>query len=164
MEKITIKPLVTRETPRQILEEDYPSHKWPISGGWGYTEDEACVVELDTEIDGVPFEYEFLRYRTYEELIVFKPRGEGYAGIDIKPQSQLTIHKGNKHYDKVTFKVTAFPEKDWDMLKEDWDSHNGYKDDIEGGTKHLSLRMSKMVSYETVGYFDITRFFGKRGI
>ena len=97
-------------------------------------------------------------------MIVFRPRGEGYAGIDIKPQKQFTIHKGNKHYDKVIVKVTAFHEKDWDILKEDWETHNGYKDDIEGGIKHLSLRMSKMVTYETVGYFDITNFFGKRGI
>ena len=48
-----IKKLQTRESARQILSEDYPRHEWPISGGWGYTQEDAVVLEVDNEGDGV---------------------------------------------------------------------------------------------------------------
>jgi len=153
--------LRTRETPRQIMEEDYPRHPWPISGGWGYDESDPCVIELDTEEEGVAFEHEFILYRTYEELIVFRPKGEGYAGINVKAGMQALMNKDGRHYDRVEYTVTAFPETDWNALKEDWESHGGYKGDPEGGLKHLMLRQSKIVTFKTVGYFDISRFFGK---
>jgi len=76
--------LRTRETPCQILSEDFPSHNWQISGGWGYDKENAVVIELDNESDGVAMEYKFLEYRTYEELIIFKPKSEQMAGIKLK--------------------------------------------------------------------------------
>ena len=48
-----IQKLQTRESARQILSEDFPRHEWPISGGWGYTQDDAVVLEVDNEGDGV---------------------------------------------------------------------------------------------------------------
>jgi len=155
--------LVTRESPFQILSEDYPKHDWPISGGWGYDESSPCVIELDTECKGVPFEREFILYRAYEELIVFRPRGEGYAGITVKLDLQSLLNINGRNYDKVDYTISAWKESDWEMLKEDWENHNGYKGDAEGAMKHLMIRLSKKVSYKTTGFFDITRFFGKAG-
>ena len=73
--------LHTRETPVQILSEDYPKHEWPISGGWGYTQEDAVVIETEDGSKGVPLEYKFLEYRTYEEMIIFQPKNARYAGF-----------------------------------------------------------------------------------
>ena len=74
-----IEKLITKESPKQILSEDFPKHDWPISGGWGYTQENAVVVEADNEFDGVGLEYKFLEYRSYEEAIIFRPKGSRLA-------------------------------------------------------------------------------------
>ena len=154
--------LVTKETPLQILSEDYPLHQWPISGGWGYTKDDAVVIELDNSNDGVAFEYKFMQYRSFEEGIVFMPKGQRLAGFNFETKMQCLLSgKDGRHYDRIVMEVTVFREEDFDFLKNDWESHNGYEDDLEGKMEHLLLAESKRIRYEIEGYFDITRFFGK---
>lgn len=64
-----IQKLETVKSPKQILSEDFPEHDWPISGGWGYSMDDAVVIAADNEFSGVHMEYKFLEYRSYEEVI-----------------------------------------------------------------------------------------------
>ena len=151
----------TKETPRQILEEDYPKHSWPVRGGWGYDENEMVVIELDNEADGVALERQFIKYRTYEELIVFRPENRRMAGICAKKGKQVLMSINGKDCDKISYTVTAYRENDFNRLKADWEAHNGYADDEEGLKKHLAWRESIKISYETVCYFDISAFLGK---
>ena len=158
-----IMKLLTKETPRQILEEDFPRHEWPISGGWGYTEKDAVVLEIDNEGDGVNLEYKFLQYRTFEECIIFRPKGRQLAGLRFETLRQSLVGGENgKLYDCVTQRVQAFMESDFDFLKRDWEMHDAYKGDIEGRMKHLALAASKRISFEITGWFDISHFYGRR--
>ena len=157
-----IKKLITKESPKQILSEDFPKHRWPISGGWGYTQDDAVVIELDSSWEGVSFEYKYLEYRTYEEAIIFRPKGQQLAGFRFEKDMQSLVGGSDgKSYDRVTIKVTAYTEEDFAYLKYDWESHNAYEDDEEGKQKHLELADSKKIQYEVCGWFDITKFYGK---
>ena len=107
--------LLTKETPRQILETHFPKHEWPISGGWGYTKEDAVVLEVDNEGIGVDLECQFLQYRTYEETIVFRPRGRKLAGLRFETLRQyLVAGENGKHYDCVTQRVHAFMERDFE--------------------------------------------------
>lgn len=158
-----IMKLLTKETPRQILEEDFPRHEWPISGGWGYTEKDAVVLEIDNEGDGVNLEYKFLQYRTFEECIIFRPKGRQLAGLRFETLRQSLVGGENgKLYDCVSQRVQAFMESDFDFLKRDWETHDAYKGDIEGRMKHLALAASKRISFEITGWFDISLFYGRR--
>jgi len=63
--------LRTRESPRQIIFEDFKIDL-PISGGWGYDIENACVIDKNdsTVIKGIPFdgvgvEYVFVEKRIY---------------------------------------------------------------------------------------------------
>lgn len=157
-----IMKLETLESPRQILSEDFPRHQWPISGGWGYTKDSAVVLEIDDADDGIAIEYKFLEYRSYEEGIIFRPKGQQMAGFRFKNKMQYLIHDDDgKPYDHVVMEVTAYKENDYNFLSDDWEQHNGYEGDPDGMNKHLQLADSKMIRYEIEGYFDISRFFGK---
>lgn len=157
-----IRKIVTRESPKQILSEDFPKHDWPVSGGWGYTQDNAAVINVDHSAEGVALEYKFLEYRTYEEAIIFRPKGSQLAGIrfDNKKQS-IIFGSGGRQYDLVTMTVSAYTEDDYCFLKQDFDNHDGYKNDDEGFLKHLKQAESKRIRYEIEGWFDITNFFGK---
>ena len=74
--------LKTRETPREIIEADFPRlGKLPISGGWGYGQPTACFIDKDDPcvdpnmpFDGVAIEHVFAERRLYEEQIVFRPK------------------------------------------------------------------------------------------
>lgn len=154
-----VRKLITRETPHQILSEDYPNHWWPISGGWGYTQREAVVLEVDSSADGAALEYKFLQYRTFEEAIVFRPKGERLAGFRFENGSQaMIIGEDGKTYDKISMIASAFKEDDFDFLKNDYETHNGYENDPEGYEKHMKLAESKKIKYEVEAWFDISRF------
>ena len=79
--------LFTKESPRRIIFEDFKIDL-PISGGWGYDFNTACVIEKNdpSVVQGVPFdwmsiEYAFIEKRIYEEMIIFRNVKEKFAGI-----------------------------------------------------------------------------------
>ncbi len=156
-----IQKLQTRESARQILSEDFPRHEWPISGGWGYTQDDAVVLEVDNEGDGVALEYKFLQYRSFEEGIVFRPKGYRLAGFRFAMRNQALCKKDGKSYDRIIMTVSAYTEEDFEFLKNDFEGNDGYINDPDGFKRHQELAQSKRISYEVTGWFDITRFFGK---
>ena len=157
-----IKKLLTRETPKQILSEDFPKRQWPISGGWGYSQENAVVVEVENSWDGVSFEYKYLEYRTYEDAIIFRPKGQQLAGFRFEKEKQSLVHGSDgKSYDRVTVKVSAYTEEDFAYFKNDWDSHNGYENDEAGKARHLQIAESKVIKYDVTRWFDISKFYGK---
>lgn len=158
-----VKKLNTSMSPRNILTEDFPKHQWPISGGWGYTMDDAVILELDNEYDGVAFEYKFVEYRSYEEAIIFRSREDRLAGFRFKGNRQALVHgKDGKVYDKLEITVSAFLEEDLKYLQNDWQEHNGFKDDEDGKQRHLKMFDSKVIKYTVTCWFDITKIFGNK--
>lgn len=152
--------LSTDVPPVQILSEHFSNHNWPINGGWGYSKEDAVVLEVDNSRKGINLEYRYLEYRTYEEAIIFRPKGQKLAGFRFERISQrLEGGEGGKHYDVITMKVSAYKEEDFKSLKEDWESNNGFQDDPLKGMEHIMLAKSKLIEYEIIGWFDITRFF-----
>ena len=158
----------SNEAPRQIIFEDYKSldGELPITGGWGYTKDDAVIIDKNGPVvpKGVPFygvgiEYIFVEKRIYEELIIFRLLGEPYAGIRWELiEQRLESHDG-RDYDVLNYEVTAFSEPDWNELKDEWESNNYFNDSLEGFQAHQEKRESKMISYKTEYWFDITSFF-----
>ena len=152
--------LETKVSPRQILSEHFPDHQWPISGGWGYDQEDAVVIEVENGWEGVHLEYEFLKFRTYEEAIFSRHKGKRLAVISVERDMQSLVTGSNgKNYDKITMIVTAFIESDLEFLKKDWEEHNAYEGDEEGKQNHLRLRESKKIQYEVTGWFDISHFY-----
>ena len=164
------KPIIrSRETPRQIIFEDYKSldDELPITGGWGYTQADAVIIDKNDPVvieglpfDGVGIEYIFVEKRIYEELIIFKLLGEPYAGIRWHLIEQNLESPNGKHYDILSYEVTAFSESDFNELKDEFESNNFFKDSPNGLQAHNEKRARKMISFTTEYWFDITSFFG----
>ena len=157
-------------SPREILAADFRSlGELPIHGGWGYTLEEAVVIDKnDPEVPrGVPFhgisiEVVFVEKRIYEELIVCRPPWDRYAGIEwSKLKQELSNHNG-KWYDKLTFEVTAVPDKEWEALKAAWEGPDGYGSPGFDEDAHLKKHESLTIRYVTEYWFDITSFYGMR--
>ena len=125
-----IEQLDIQKTPLEILTV-WSKRQWPVSGGWGYSCEDAVVIELDDERDGVHLEYQFLEARCYLEAMKCASKGVKLDVVKIERKMQkLVFGEGGKSYDKLTMEVTA------------------------------TLDGEKEVKYEGVGWFDISRFFG----
>lgn len=162
--------LRTSESPRDILAADFKSlGELPIRGGWGYVVDDAVIIDKNDPVvpygspfDGVGLEYLFVEKRIYEELIVFRPVDDRYSGICWNLLKQELTTYGNRSLDVLTFEVTALPEKDWEALKEEWESPSGNGSPGFDTDAHLQKRDSRTIRYVTQYFFDITSFLESR--
>lgn len=166
-----LNPIVSRESPRQILAEDYANlgGEMPISGGWGYTQADACVIDKNDPIvdqsapfDGVAIEYSFVQKRSWEEMIIFRDKGEKFAGIDWKLLQQSTHMDGGRVYDRLEFQITAFPQSKWEELKAEWEGPDGHQNPRFDHEAHEKKRAECRISLTREFWFDITSFFGQR--
>lgn len=156
-------------SPREILREHFPNtaNELLIKGGWGYEmKDATIVLEFDPEInpdqrfDGISIENVFIQKRIWEELTFARPEGERFCGIRERKSGQsLHMDSAGTPYDRILVEVSAFREQDWEELKADWESHNGYQNDPEGKARHLSLRAEKEIHFQEEFWFNIENFY-----
>ncbi len=154
--------------PREILQQHFPrtANQCNFSGGWGYDADHATIVkEFDPEInpddkfDGVSLEYAFIDKRIREELIFSRPEGERFEEFDSCTIEQRLMDINGVPHDYILVEVTAYPEKEWNELKADWESHDFYKDDPEGREANLARKEACKITYQAEYYFNISDFF-----
>ncbi|MBO7173999.1 MAG: hypothetical protein J6V64_06720 [Burkholderiaceae bacterium] len=142
----------------QILNEDFQQcRNLVIKGGWGYGPNDAII--LQATLDMVSIEYLIVEKRLYEELIIFRPKGNQYAGIEWHLKNQALKMIDGHHYDHLVFDVTAFHEKDWEYLTQDWSKHQAYVGDSEGLAKHEAEREKRQIHFVTEYWFDISKKF-----
>ncbi len=80
-----------------------------ISGGWGYSIEEATIVHA-TELPLEQFEHTFAMMRAYIEMNMTLSEEERFGSINPKEISRETILDNSKSYDKVTYEITAMKE------------------------------------------------------
>lgn len=164
MRSIEFFNLVTRETPREILEADFPRlAPLPISGGWGYDQSSACIIknpnrgiEPTAQFDWAGLEYVFVEYRLYEELIVFRPAEQKYAGINFELSSQGTMVLAGRRFDVLKFSVTAFLNEDFERLRAAYEGPSGAANPDFDHVAHAALHNSLCCSGEREYWFDVT--------
>lgn len=165
-----INKIETTESPRFILETDFASLRGnlPIRGGWGYSKEDACVIDKDDPtvdpsipFDGVGLEYIFVQYRTYEEMIVTRNDDERFSGIGFNLIKQSLLQDEGRTYDKIDFEITAFTDADWEELREEYQGPNGHGSPNFDLEMHEKKRSEKMIKIESECWFDITSFYKK---
>lgn len=158
--------LLTKESPRQIIFEDFKIDL-PITGGWGYDFETACVIDKNDAtvskaipFNGVSVEYVFVEKRIYEEMIIFRKADEKYSGIRWELRTQELLFKDDKPYDKLVFNVVGFTDEVWSELT------NRFEEIKNSGKLDLlpeldTYRESKAFKFIKEYYFDITSFYGQ---
>ena len=158
--------LITKESPRQIIFEDFKIDL-PIKGGWGYDFDSACIIDKNdsTVIKGMPFdgvgiEYIFVEKRIYEEMIIFRKADEKYSGIKWNLDNQELLFNNDKPYDRLLFNIVGFTDAVWDELT------SRFEEIQKSGKLELidelnAYRESKALRFTREFYFDISSFYGQ---
>jgi hypothetical protein len=169
MEKIraSIKPVRTDQSLRLVLAEDFPSDcaNLPIAGGWGYVRDDPIIFmrnefpPIPPRPDFVSLEHHIAQKIIYEELIIFRQKGDRFSGINLKPFEQRLLEFQGRNYDNLHFAVTCWSDRHWEQLKREWEENDfGFfpKFDREA---HSSKRDASQVTYNREFWFDITEVF-----
>lgn len=158
--------LLTRESPRQIIFEDFKIDL-PITGGWGYDFESACVIDKNDPsvsqvipFNGVSIEYVFVEKRIYEEMIIFREAHEKYSGIRWELEKQELLFKDEKSYDKLIFNVVGFTDEVWGELTARFEKlkNDGRLDLLP---ELDAYRESKAYKFVREYYFNITSFYGQ---
>ncbi|MBQ6473696.1 MAG: hypothetical protein IJJ33_17050 [Victivallales bacterium] len=151
--------------PRGLLPRHFPAMAAQcfFQGGWGYDQPHACIViTQDDEVnpgvalDGISLENLFIHYRIREEIEF--AHGVQYVGMEWQKTGQELFFIKSRPYDKIYVAATAFSLQDWEFLKNDWESHQGYKKDPDGYLTHQLLRAERQVAWSETFWFDITDF------
>lgn len=139
----------------------------PIRGGWGYTKADACIIDKNDPLvpvgmpfDGVGLEYVFVEKRIYEEMIIFRPVGEKFSGIQWKLLEQNLVHDEGRQFDRLVFEIIAFWDPDWTELKAEYEGINGYGTPEFDVQAHEQKSQEKMIRFTREFWFDITSFWG----
>ena len=158
--------LLTKESPRQIIFEDFKLDL-PITGGWGYDFESACVIDKNDPIvskvipfNGVSIEYVFVEKRIYEEMVIFRQVNEKYSGIRWELKTQELLFKDDKPYDKLIFNVVGFTDEVWDELTSRFEAIQK-SGKLELISELDAYRESKALRLVREFYFDITSFYGQ---
>ena len=155
------------ESPKEVIAADFKL-QLPIRGGWGYSQEDACIIDkYDPLVDpscpfnGVKVEYGFIEKRIYEEMIIFRPDGEKFSGIEWNLLKQSTLHAEERTFDKLIFEITAFSDNDWAELKADFEKANGNGHFDFDADAHEKKRQDKILRFTSEFWFDITTFYGQ---
>ena len=149
-----------RELFREVFETDLP-----ISGGWGYSQDTCVAIEKDDDavdqeqvFDGLAIESEFVKFRLYSELRVFREPGDMFQGIEWQQTSQKLIEENGRTFDVVRFYVRAWTERDWEALTKMFTEGREFLNDPSGLSKFKEERKRRVCQFEAEFWFDVTSF------
>ncbi len=158
--------LVTKESPRQIILEDFKIDL-PIYGGWGYSIESACAIDKNDlsvnkalPFDGVGIEYMFVEKRIYEEMVIFRGDHEKYAGIRWDREAQEVLFHDDRAHDKLTFNIIGFSDEIWDELTSRFEEIQR-SGKAELMTELDAYRELKAYRFKREFYFDISSFYGQ---
>ena len=160
-------PIESKESPREILEADFKQLRGgiPIRGGWGYSMEDACIIDKNDPIvdqslpfDWVGLERVFVEKQIYEEMIIFRSKGEQFSGIKWDLQKQSLHREDARIFDKLVFEITAFADADWEELRTEFEGPHGYGQPGFDLAAHERKRQDKVVRITREFWFDITSF------
>ena len=125
-----------------------------IDGGWGYTQDEATVVNDFQNIPPKQFEHTFASMRAYGEMNMSLPEEERYGSINVNELSREEITDNGKNYDKVTYEISAMKESDYAAFIDEY--KEGYGSETFDMTDHFNRRKEATLKRNATHWFDIT--------
>ncbi len=142
------------------LPDDYPAPRDvlktnALGGGWGYAMRDAAVIQ-----GGISTENAFIEVRIREELRrLEKAAGAKLVFADYQNYAHELVCEGDDFYDLLYVQVEVIPEEDWEQLKADWESHDGYKKDKAGRRKHEEWRESRTIRFTEHFWFNVNAMF-----
>ena len=126
----------------------------PVSGGWGYSKNEATLFESNK--DALPLkqlEHMLASMRAYIEMNMTLPEAQRYGSINLNELSRETVEEDGTVYDKVSYEISAMKESVYaDFINEYKEGYGKEDFDIED---HFSRRKEATLTRVLTHWFDV---------
>ncbi|MGC9351563.1 MAG: hypothetical protein ACP5D3_06200 [Sulfurovum sp.] len=127
----------------------------PISGGWGYTHEEATVIHDLHNIPLTQFEHTFASMRAYGEMNMALPEELRYGSINVNESNREEITIDDSVYEKITYEISAMKESLYAALIDEY--KKGYGKESFDMEDHFQRRNEATLKREVIHWFDITQ-------
>lgn len=130
-----------------------------FSGGWGYSKEDAIIIDMEEDFWGVQFEYKIARLRLNIELFLSRQRGDRFYDIQEVSLMQSLLDDDKKQYDKLEFEHICLYQTDYDELENEFEQYvnNPMGYDYDFLLEHNKKRLSLMYHVKSEFFFDITK-------
>lgn len=126
-----------------------------IDGGWGYTQEEATLINDLQNIPVKQFEHTLASMRAYGEMNMSLPEEERYGSINVNEQSREEILDDGKIYDKIDYEISAMKESEYAAFINEY--KKGYGTQEFDMQDHFSRRDKATLKRNVTYWFDITK-------
>ena len=129
---------------------------FPLSGNWGYSEEEATVI--DSLPHGMPLkqlEHTLTTIRAHLEMDITQEKENRYGGINANEKSRELITKETATFEKITYEITAMKEDLYNAFIKEYKA--GYENEKLDLNEHFKRRKEATILRETVHYFEVSR-------
>jgi len=124
-----------------------------ISGGWGYSRQEASIILDDKSMPIKQREHIIASMRSYIEMNVTQDKDTRYAGINLQESSREEMIKDDEVYHKITYAITAILESRYKELMKEY--KEGYETKEFDMVKHFEDRKESTLTRVEDYWFKI---------
>jgi hypothetical protein len=124
-----------------------------ISGGWGYSIEEASTITDDKKMPITQREHIIASMRSYIEMNITQDKDNRYAGINLQESNREEIIQNGEVYHKVQYTITAILEGRYKELMKEY--KEGYETEEFDMTKHFEERKESTLTRVEEYWFKI---------
>lgn len=126
-----------------------------ISGGWGYTQDDATII--DTLPEGMPLkqlQHMLTSIRAHLEMNITQTEENRYGGINANERSREEHKEQADIYDEVQYEITGIKENLYTAFIKEYKA--GYGKETFDMATHFKKRKEATLTREVVHYFEVS--------
>ena len=130
--------------------------KMDVSGGWGYTkEDATCFTANPQKLPIAQLEHMLSSMRAYLEMNMTLPDEKRYGSINVNERTREEINEEGKLFHHVTYEVTGMKESDYAAFIDEYKEGYGKEEfDMEA---HFRRRKEATLTRTVSHWFDVTQ-------
>jgi len=127
-----------------------------VTGGWGYTKEEATC--LNTNSQNLPIaqlEHMLSSMRAYLEMNMTLPEENRYGSINVNESVREEVNKNGRVFHHITYEITGIKESDYAAFIDEYKEGYGKEDfDMES---HFRRRKEATLTRKVSYWFDVTQ-------
>ncbi len=152
---ITFEPLKHNNDIQELIKSTFDMDL-AISGGWGYTQDDATIIEALAE--GMPLkqlQHILTSIRAHLEMNITQTPENRYGGINSNERSREEDKVQENIYDEVQYEITGIKEDLYTAFIKEYKA--GYGKETFDMAAHFEKRKEATLTREIVHYFEVSR-------
>ncbi len=127
----------------------------PISGSWGYTNEQATVIEsLPEGMTLLQLQHMITTIRAHLEMNITQAKEERYGAINANERAREEIYKETAIFNKVSYEVTGIKEAEFNAFSKEY--KEGYGKEGFDLNAHFKRRKEATLTREVVHYFEVS--------